>query len=256
MVPKCYKLTSKRAWFFTISTYICTNAKLPSTFTDKPPALIQHGTSKILTDTLTTLNKTRQAFILSESTEKIRWALNNNVQTSGDTKYITGGNVYFKKINEKQWRGPGKVSGQDGRQVLIKCGSNYVRIHPCRLPLARNAYNRLNPNAVQKLTEPSQTKDKHNSHIILEAESDDETIQHNNNSYNDSTIENQQETILQNIDAIPESRLKETDNLSASLEKLSVSHQESELPKPPTFKKNTKVQFQFKDSNEWRTGHR
>ena len=119
--------------------------------------------------------------------------------------------------------------------------------------MARNAYNRLNPNAVQKLTEPSQTKDKHNSHIILEAESDDETIQHNNNNYNDSTIENQQETILQNIDAIPESRLKETDNLSASLEKLSVSHQESELPKPPTFKKNTKVQFQFKDSNEWRT---
>ena len=47
--------------------------------------------------------------------------------------------------------------------------------------------------------------------------------------------------------------LKEIDNLSASLEKLSVSHREPKLPKPPTLKKNTKVQFQFKDSNEWRT---
>ena len=47
--------------------------------------------------------------------------------------------------------------------------------------------------------------------------------------------------------------LKEIDNLSASLEKLSVSHREPKLPKPPTLKKNIKVQFQFKDSNEWRT---
>ena len=47
--------------------------------------------------------------------------------------------------------------------------------------------------------------------------------------------------------------LKEIDNLNASLEKLSVSHREPKLPKPPTLKKNIKVQFQFKDSNEWRT---
>ena len=47
--------------------------------------------------------------------------------------------------------------------------------------------------------------------------------------------------------------LKEIDNLSALLEKLSVSHREPKLLKPPTLKKNTKVQFQFKDSNEWRT---
>ena len=57
----------------------------------------------------------------------------------------------------------------------------------------------------------------------------------------------------QNINIIPENGLKDIDNLSASLEKLSVSHQEPELSKPPTLKKNNKVQFQFKDSNEWRT---
>ena len=104
--------------------------------------------------------------------------------------------------------------------MLVKYRSNYVRVHPCRLSLARNAYNCLNPSAVQKLTEPSQIRDKHNSHIILESESQDGIIQQNNNSYNDSTIENQYE----NINAIPENSLQEIDTLRASLEKLSVSH--------------------------------
>ena len=58
------------------------------------------------------------------------------------------------------------------------------------LPLARNAYNNLNPNAIQKSTKPSQIRDKHNSHIILESESKDEIIEENNNSYNDLNIGN------------------------------------------------------------------
>ena len=62
-----------------------------------------------------------------------------------------------------------------------------------------------------------------------------------------------EETIQQNINTIPENGFKEVDNLSALLEKLSVSHQEPGLLKPPTLKKDTNVQFQFKDSNEWRT---
>ena len=118
--------------------------------------------------------------------------------------------------------------------------------------MARTSYNKLNPKVVQKSIEPSQIRDKHNSHTILESESEDEIIQQINN--NNSTIENHQEkNIQQNINTIPENGLKEIDNFSASLEKLSVSHQEPELSKPPTLKKNTKVQFQFKDSNEWRT---
>ena len=64
---------------------------------------------------------------------------------SGDTKYITEDSVYFKKINEKQWRGPRNVLGQDGQQVLVKYGRNYVRVHTLRLSLARDAYNNVNP---------------------------------------------------------------------------------------------------------------
>ena len=55
------------------------NFKLPSTFTEKPPALIQHDTSTILTENLTARHKERQAFISTESSQRIRRALNNNV---------------------------------------------------------------------------------------------------------------------------------------------------------------------------------
>ena len=230
------------------------NHKLPSTFANKPPAIIQHDNSKILTGNLAALNKARQAFISSKSSEKMPRVLNNNVQMGGDTIYITRDNVYLKKINEKRWRGLGRVLCQDGQQILVKYGSNYVRVHPCRLSLARNMYNHLNYNAVQKSTEPSQIRDKHNSQIILELASEDEMTQQNNNSNNNPTIENyQEETIQQNINAIPENGLIEIDNLSASLEKLRLLNQELQLSKPPTLKKNTNVQFKFKNSNEWRT---
>ena len=77
------------------------NPKLPSIFHDKPPALSPINTSKILTDNLLLLHKTQQAYIGSESLEKMCRALNHNVRTSGDIKYIIGDSVYFKRANER-----------------------------------------------------------------------------------------------------------------------------------------------------------
>ena len=142
------------------------------------------------------MHKAKQAFISSESSEKIRRALNDNIRKSGDTKYITVGNVSRKKVNEKRCRGPGKILRQHGQHFSVKYRGNYVKVHPCRLSLARNAYNKLNPNAIHKSTEPSQIRATHNSHIILESESEDEIIQQNSNSNNNPTIENHQEETI------------------------------------------------------------
>ena len=76
------------------------NPNLPSTFSDKPPAYTPADTSNILVNNLSALHKARQAFIASENAEKIRRALSNNVRTSGDTKYVTGDKVYYKRIND------------------------------------------------------------------------------------------------------------------------------------------------------------
>ena len=55
------------------------------------------------------------------------------MRASWDANYITGDTVYYKKMVSKKLKGPGKVIGQDGQQVLIKHGGMYVRVHPCRI---------------------------------------------------------------------------------------------------------------------------
>ena len=52
------------------------NPELPSTFADKPLALIQHDTSKILIDNLTALHKARQAFISGERKYNLQFNYN------------------------------------------------------------------------------------------------------------------------------------------------------------------------------------
>ena len=147
------------------------NTKLPFTFNNKPSALIQHDTSKILTDNLTALYKTKTSIyfkqIIRENTKSFKQQWTNKWSHQIHTR----DSAYFKKINEKRCRVPGKFLGKDKQQVLVKYDSNYVRVHPYRLLLARNAYNILNPNAVQKFTGASKIRDKHNSHIILEKKS-------------------------------------------------------------------------------------
>ena len=41
--------------------------------------------------------------------------------------------VYFKRNDNNRWRGPGTVIGQEHKQILIKYGGSYVRIHSCRV---------------------------------------------------------------------------------------------------------------------------
>ena len=112
----------------------------------QPPAFTPSNTNKILTDNLIALHKAREAFISSENSEKIRRALSNNIRTSGDAKYITGDIVYYKRANDRRWKGPASVLGQDGQQVLVKHGSHYIRVHPCRLTLKRTPITIQNKN--------------------------------------------------------------------------------------------------------------
>ena len=85
------------------------------------------------------MHAARQAFIKSESAEKLRRALCYHTRTSSDVKYFTGDNVYYKRNNSNEWKGPGTVIGQDGQQVLVEHGGSYVRVHPCRLLLEQVA---------------------------------------------------------------------------------------------------------------------
>ena len=113
------------------------NPRVPGLLTDRPPALDSDTSAEIVRANLNALHIARRAFIASDSSEKIRRALRHNVRSSGDVKYFSGDKVYYKRLLTKKWKGPAVVLGQDGQQVLVKHGGIYVRVHPCRLRLAR-----------------------------------------------------------------------------------------------------------------------
>ena len=113
------------------------NPVLPVLQSSKPPALNDEITSDIIRQNLSALHASRQAFIKTESDERIRRILQDNIGTSGDTKYITGDKVFYKCMDSRRWKGPGTVIGQDEEQVLVKHGGIYVKRHPSRLSLEK-----------------------------------------------------------------------------------------------------------------------
>ena len=155
------------------------NPRLPSATDDKPPACTPGSSTKALRDSLDAIHKARESFIQSESSERIRRALNHNVRTSSDKKFLTGDSVYYKKANERCWRGPGKVLGQDGQQVLIKHGSTYVRCHPCRISLDKRSSHQfeqqLDRNGQLHEWDSNQQTDDGDKTVLGESDSNSET---------------------------------------------------------------------------------
>ena len=97
-------------------------------------------TSEIVACNLNAMHAAHQAFIKSESAEKLRRALCHQTRTYSDVKYFTGNIVYYKRNNSNEWKGSGTVIGQDGQQVLVKHGGSYVRVHPSHLLLEQVAF--------------------------------------------------------------------------------------------------------------------
>ena len=79
---------------------ISQNPILPCAATSKPPALTHTSTSKILEENLGYLHKSKQTFIDSENSERIKRALNHN-RTYSSTHFLTGDSLYFKRAYEK-----------------------------------------------------------------------------------------------------------------------------------------------------------
>ena len=81
------------------------------------------------------MNQGCEAFIASENSHCIQRTLTNNIRTTGEIKYLTGDNDYYKRAANWEWHGPAKVLGQDGQQALLKHGSIYIWVHPYWLQL-------------------------------------------------------------------------------------------------------------------------
>ena len=123
---QCKELLTNVAGFSPFQLVLGTNPRLPSYLTDEAPALTQESSSKLMQDNLNALHAARAAFISCENDEQIRRALKSNVRGSGEVKYLTGDEVYYKRDDATQWHGPATVIGQIGQQVFVKHGSFYI----------------------------------------------------------------------------------------------------------------------------------
>ena len=108
------------------------NPNLPSFLYDKLPAIEGVCTIEAVASNLYAMHAARRQFINCGSLEKLRCALHYQVR-NGITQSYTNGNVFYKRNICDRWLGPGTVIGWEHKQVLVKHGDTYVRVHLCRL---------------------------------------------------------------------------------------------------------------------------
>ena len=98
------------------------NPSLPSNLVNQLPGLEGKTTSELFAKQLTAMHLAREMHIKVESENKLRKALKYNVRPCGGEKQL-GDVVFFKRMEDKSWRGPGKVVGLDGKNILVKQSS-------------------------------------------------------------------------------------------------------------------------------------
>ena len=101
------------------------------------PASREKGLEESLVrDSLNAMHKAREAFIKNESCNKIRIALNKKVREHKFEEAVVGDEVFYKRENENEWRGPAKVIGVSGKTVVVKHGDSLrevARVHVTRI---------------------------------------------------------------------------------------------------------------------------
>ena len=111
------------------------NPQLPSVLHNKAPALEAFEGSNVVEENLRCMRSARQAFLKAETSERVKRALKHNLRPDAEKKYMSGDMVFYKRNDSRKWKGPGRVIGSESSNVLIKHGSQYVRVHACRVML-------------------------------------------------------------------------------------------------------------------------
>ena len=133
-----------------------------------------------------------------ESSERIKRALRYNVRPTDSDNLVNGDIVYYKRKDDSQWRGPGTVIGKDGKQVLVRHGGIYVRVHSCRLQRGYSVCNKQeSPNVEQ-----AHTFDKVDTlgNCVTDNESDSENIERDDVACNSNL---QDKENCQDTDGLP-----------------------------------------------------
>ena len=109
------------------------NPNYPSGLTNSPPANNMSCMDEYVAQTLNAMHVARKTFIEQESAERLRRALNRKTRTYVNVEFYLGDNVFYWRNDRAECHGPAKVIGKDSKQLLLKHGGSYIRVHPCRV---------------------------------------------------------------------------------------------------------------------------
>lgn len=146
------------------------NPKIPTTLDCNLPVLESVTTSEILAKNLNAMNTARQAYVKSESAEKVKRALRHNVSGAAGKRFYTSDKVYIKRRKDDRWSGPGVVIGQDYQQILVRIGGFLYRVHPCRIILAQESEKAINKSYEENMKTQEENLNNHAVELDIEDE--------------------------------------------------------------------------------------
>ena len=193
------------------------NPAIPDVFNSKPPALEQVTSSDIVRENLTALHLARKDFMRYEADEKIKRALKHRVRPTRVEDLTNGDNVYYKRNDSEEWRGPGIVLGREGKVVFVRHGGDFVRVHTARLVQAPTESEEANEEPTGSGVQQVETEDRDEPAVRNRAEgfSRGEGDTHHEEGGGDSLGEHQEETQEDsetNSDHSSDSREKKLEN--------------------------------------------
>ena len=220
------------------------NPKLPCVLDSDLPAL-ESPENPIVLRNLKAMEAARKAFMEAESGEKIKRALKHNIRPTNNQKFVSGDIVYYKRNNERKWKGPAKVLGTDSQQVLLKHGGIYVRVHSCRVVLQRgNNEEKCQENEESLENESGENANKTVEHVSQEMIYDSSSSECSSDSWdydsaddNDQVVGQVQEAGMQ-ADQTQEEAEQEIDKMISR-------------PNVP-IKKGMKIKYRDTDSSNWK----
>ena len=112
------------------------NPTIPSVLNSTLPALgPREGLfSEELQNILALMRDVRMSYVHAESSQKLRRAILKKTRSHNPAiSYVIGDKVYYMRLKDKWWRGPGLVTSVEEKNIGVKHGGELYKVHPCRV---------------------------------------------------------------------------------------------------------------------------
>ena len=108
------------------------NPNIPTVLNATTPALENVTTSQLLRDHIVAFASSRQQYLASESSDRLKRALKSKTRIFGGS-FKNGQHVLYRKRTADTWHGPAVVLGTESRTVVLKHAGNVLRVHESRV---------------------------------------------------------------------------------------------------------------------------